>query len=160
MVEEPVDALEAIIAYLRSDVTLADLVADQIAARHRFALADDRDGTRAGWETPSKAVTLSYDGTDGDGDPLNCADAAQERVRLVARCHGETPLEASRVWRRLTALARGFTRTTVVLDDGRTALIYWLWPADGPFSEQDPDTRVDALRLTLRVAVARTALTT
>jgi hypothetical protein len=159
MVEEPIDALEAIIAYLRSDVSLVALVNDQIAARNRFALPDDRDGTREGWETPSKALTLSYDGPDGDSDPLNCVDGAQERVRLTARCHGETPLEASRVYRRLVTLARGFTRAATVLDDGRTALIYWLWPTDGPFSEQDPDTLVHALRLTLRVAVARTALT-
>jgi hypothetical protein len=159
MVEEPVDALEAIIAYLRTDVPLSDLVSDRIASKHRFALGDDRDGTTPGWPTPAKALALSYEGADGDPDPINCVDAAQERVRLAARCYGETPLEASRVWRRLTTIARSFTRATVVLDDGRTALVFWLWPAEGPFAEQDPDTRVDTLRLTLRVAVARTALT-
>ena len=155
-----VDPLAACIAYLLTRGALVDLTAGRVAGKHRFAQADRADGEPRGWPTPSKALTLRLAGGDGV-DPINCADAAQARVRLEARCWGESQAEAARVWVQLELTCRAFTRTAVALPDGRDALLYMLWPVgDGPQGETDPDTGIDYLRTTLRVWVASQALAT
>lgn len=154
---EPIDALEAAIAYLRGLVVLDALVDGRIAAKHSFAAAEEADGRPRGWPTPARALTLRYAGVDGAPDTATCH--AQERARLEARCYGESTADASRVCGLLAEACRQFTRTTVTLDDGRVALLYVLWPLDGPTAEWDPDIRIDYLRLTLRVHVARSPIT-
>lgn len=157
---EPVDPLTTAIAYLLDQGELLALTEGRVAGKHRFAQADAADGSPRGWGGAAKALTLRLAGGDGV-DPINCADAAQARVRLEARAWGESQADAARVWGLLELVCRRFTRATVALPDGRQALMFVLWPVgDGPQGETDPETGIDYLRGTLRVWVAAEALAT
>jgi hypothetical protein len=147
-----IDPLEVVVSYLLGLTAVRDAVGERVAGRHEFSGPTLPDETPRGWPTPSQALTLHYAGGDGPPDTATCH--GQERVRLEARCYGETPRDAARVWGLLAAVCRAFTRARVELPDGRHALMYVLWPLDAPTAEQDPDTRVDYLRLTLRVWVS------
>lgn len=150
----PVDCLETIIAYVGADPDLSALTDARVANKHRFALAD-AGAVRQGWPTPARALTLTYDGPDGEPDT---AGEPMEKARLVARGYGGSALEAGRVINQLLSLARATTRQAVPLSDGRRALLYWLWPAEAPIADFDQDVRIDVVRVVLRAAVARDPL--
>lgn len=149
---EPVDPLALVIAYLRTQGNLMASVSDRIAGEHRFAMADAVDGSARGWPTPSRALTLRYNGGDGDADTLSCPDDAHHRVRLEYRCWGKSQADAAVVWGWLEHTLRWFQRVGVTLPDGRTATLFVLWSAgDGPIGETDPDLGLDYLRGSIRV---------
>jgi hypothetical protein len=149
-----IDALAAILAYLGSDADLNLLTSGRIAAKHKFAMGDRADTTLVGWPTPSQALQLSY--AAGERPDL---DAGMRKVRLEARCYGESQVEASQVSNRILAICQAFEQRDVVSTGGGTALIYWLLPDDSPQFDRDPDIGIDMVRLFLRTSVASEAVT-
>src|SRR5512134_150892 len=124
-----IDALETVIAYLKSDADLNTLTAGRIAAKHKFG---------DGWEIPSKALQVRYDGGTPD------LYVEWQRPRLEVRCYAESQAEASKVYRRLVAISRSTNRARVATSDG-FGLLYWLLPASGASFFIDPEARVDAI---------------
>lgn len=152
-----VDTLATIIAYLRRDADLRTLVSDRIAVKHKFAMGLQGAGTLRGWPTPSKAITLIY---DPGALPDLAAHCAQQRARLEVRCYGESQIEASRVYNDLIRVTRAFVRTTVPLEHGIQALLYWLYPDTSGQTDYDADVNVDFLRVFLRASTAPEAIAT
>lgn len=146
-----IDPLAAIITYLSSDVDLGVLIGGRIAAKHKFGMGTNDDGTLKGWETPSQALQLSYAGGGSE-------DTTTARARIEARAYGASQEEASAVWRRLVTICDATPRTTVETGDGK-ALIYYLVPeSGGPQPDRDPDVNVDMLRQFLLSSVAKDAV--
>lgn len=139
-----INALTAIMNYLETDADLTLLIADRIAAKHKY-------GASGGWTKGAKSLVLSQRG----GDPNLYSDVQQ--LRLDARCYGERQREASRVYNQLIAICRAFIRTTVSTGDG-LALIYELQPASGPDVQFDPDLELDFIQLFLTAAVSEVAV--
>lgn len=140
----PIDCLQTAINYLSLDADLNTLTAGRLASKHKFGIAT------GGWPTPSKALTLAYDpGATPD------IDAGTERARLRARCWGESPEEAGKVYNLLMDICQDFTVRKEVQTSGGRALLYQLYPASGPRSDRDPDVSVDFVEVFLQTAVHR-----
>lgn len=133
-----IDALEAVIAYLRTDADLNLLTNGQIAGKHKFG---------DGWAVPSKAVQVRLDG----GTPDLYIEVQQPRLEV--RCYAESQYEASRIYRRLTAISRNTHRARVETSDG-FALLYWLLPVSGPSFFMDPDASVDTILFFMNAEVS------
>lgn len=137
-----IDPLAATLALCRADTTLALLVNSQIAEKHKFGMPS------GGWPTPSKALQLAPDfGAEPD------LSAGMQKLRLEARCYGDRPSEAMRVYRALVERTRTANRKVVATSNGN-ALVYWLLLDGSPRVEQDPDTHVDLVIVPLKAAVA------
>lgn len=147
-----IDPLTAIIAYLGANADLNLLTSGQIAAKHKFGMGTNDDGTQKGWETPSQALQLSY-AAGGTPDLY----AGTSGIRLEVRCYGDGQEEASQVWSRLITICDATPRTTVETGDGK-ALIYFLVPSDSPQFDRDPDVNVDMIRGFLLTSVAKDAV--
>lgn len=147
-----IDPLAAIIAYLGSDADLNLLTSGQIAAKHKFGMGTNDDGTLKGWETPSQALQLSY----AAGGTLDLYGATSG-IRLEARCYGASQEEASTAWNRLITICDATPRTTVETGGGK-ALIYYLVPADSPQLDRDVEVNVDMIRGFLLTSVAKDAV--
>lgn len=139
-----INALTAIMNYLESDADLVLLIADRIAAKHKY-------GASGGWTKGSKAVVLSQRG----GDPNLYSEVQQ--LRLDARCYGDRQREASKVYDALIGITRAFLRTTVSTGGG-VALIYQLQPDSGPDFQWDADLELDYVQLFLTAAVSEVAV--
>ncbi len=133
-----IDALEAVIAYLKVDADMALLVEGHIAAKHQFG---------SGWTIPSKALQVRYDGGRPD------LYTQRQVVRLEVRCYGEEQYQAARVFRQLVATSRNADRKVIETSDG-DALIYWLLMASGPTFVIDPDAGVDCVLTFCEACVA------
>lgn len=133
-----IDALEAVIAYLKTDADLNVLTGGRIAVRHKFG---------DGWAIPSKAVQVRYDGGTPD------LYVEQQNPRLEVRCFAESQAEASMVYRRMVAISRATHRARVATNDG-FALLYWLLPASGASFFIDPEAGVDAILIFMQAAVS------
>src|SRR5512134_2948102 len=90
-----IDALETVIAYLRTDADLNVLTDGRIAAKHKFG---------DGWDIPSKAVQVRYDGGTPD------LYVEWQRPRFEVRCYAESQAEAGKVYRQLVAISRSTNR--------------------------------------------------
>lgn len=148
-----IDPLAAILAYLGSDADLNLLTSGRIAAKHKFAMGTRDDTTLIGWPTPSRALQLSYAAGE-----LPDLDAGMLRVRLEARCYGESQVEAAQLSNRILAISRAFEYRDVISTGDGLALIYWLLPDDSPQLDRDPDIQIDMVRLFLRTSVASEAV--
>lgn len=137
-----IDALAAILRLLSNDAELTSLIGDQLAEQHKFA----QDAK--GWPTPSKALQVREDG-GGSADLY----VGWQTPRLEARCYGERPSEAKRVYSRLVAICRQTERAVVTTAEGN-ALIYWLHIEGSPLMTYDVDLGIDVLTIGLRAAVA------
>lgn len=143
-----VDALEALIAWAARDQDLATLLAaapgrPQVAAKHRFG---------DGWEIPSSALTLRYDGG-------GLADLYTQRQvpRIEARCYGASQAQAAGVYAALQVLARRTERARVQTAQG-LALIYWWNMVSTPSLLVDPDSKIDYVLAFMEAAVAEVAV--
>jgi hypothetical protein len=83
-----IDALEAVIAYLKTDADLNTLTAGRIAAKHKFG---------DGWDIPIKALQVRYDGGTPD------LYVEWQRPRLEVRCYAERQAETSKIYRQLVS---------------------------------------------------------
>ena len=135
-----VDALETTLAWALLSDDLQLQTGGQIATRHKFG---------DGWELPSQALQLRYDG----GTPDLYTD--RQVVRLEARCYGADQSEAAQVYAALVALTRATERERVQTAEG-FALLYWLNLVSGPSFFVDPDAGVDALLCFLEACVSET----
>ncbi len=133
-----IDALETVIAYLAAHADLNLLTDGRVAAKHKFG---------DGWNIPSKALQVRYDG----GTPE--LDVQWQRPRLEARCYGESQAEASKVYRQLVAITRTLSRERVQTNEG-FGLLHFLLPVSGPSMLMDPDTGVDLVLFFLEAAVS------
>lgn len=133
-----ISAIEAVIQYLRRDAELSNLVGEQIASKHQFG---------SGWDMPSKAVQVRYDGGAPD------LYVAWQTPRLEVRCYGESQYECDRVYREIVRISRAVLRETVETDGG-DALIYWLNLTSGPSFFRDPDVEIDVVLVFAEAAVA------
>ncbi|MCC6192262.1 MAG: hypothetical protein IT318_24790 [Anaerolineales bacterium] len=138
--------MEAVINLARQDADLNALVEQRIAARHKFGVKG-----ATGWPVPSAALQLRY---DGGGTPDTYT--RRSRLRLEARCYGESQAAAFQVYARLIALTRRSTRV-LAETGGVAALIDYLLPDSGPSFIQDPAAGVDAVLVFLKTAVAEQA---
>ena len=140
-----VDALEAILAYVGDDADLRALIGSQLAARHKYGLAES---SAERWPAGSSGLALTP--TTGEAPD----DAGQVRLRLEARAYATTPQRAAAIIARLRVLGDDFVRTTVTTHGGLTALIYWIVPDDAPEHVFDPDIKMAYVRMPLRASVA------
>jgi phytoene dehydrogenase-like protein len=137
-----IDPLVTVIAFLGSDADLNTLTGGQIAAKHRFGMEADADGTLRGWPTPSAALVVSY---DGGGVPDLYTGTGN--ARLEVKAYGRSQAEAIQVYARFAAICDAFLRQPVLLPTGETALMYWLVLDTSPQTDQDPETHVDFIRV-------------
>ncbi len=151
-----IDALAAVISYLRTDADLALLIEDRIGSRHRYGL------TQSGidvWPNGSQALVLHPTGGEQPDD-----QAGQIRMRVQALGYGDDQTLASQVLDRVRAISQAFIRTTTLCPDGQTALIYWIATNDSVEFDKDLDLqnsdggRLDVARTVLRIAVADQAV--
>jgi hypothetical protein len=153
---EPIGPTTTVISYLLSLTDVRDFVGEQVAAKHAYGQVDLPDETPRGWLPGSRAITLRLADSDGTPDTAKCGP--DHRVRLEARCYGESGEDAERVWALLVGVCAAFTRQAVELPDGRRVLLSVLFPLDGPFAEYDPDIDIDYVRCTLRAHLSSTPL--
>ena len=133
-----VDALEAVLTYLRSEADVNLLTGGQIAAKHKFG---------DGWIIPSKAVQVRYDGGVAD------LYTPRQLPRLEVRCYGESQSEAAKVYGAVVAASRTMERKRVDVDEGQ-GLIYWFNLTSGPSALMEPDADVDFILVFAEAAVS------
>jgi hypothetical protein len=137
-----IDPLAAIIKYAGSDAALALLIEGRIAEKHKFGLASSD-----GWTAGQKALVIRDDpGSQPD------IDTEVHVGRLEARCYGERPSEAKRIYLELVRICRDLNKATILTSNG-TALIYWLVMDSSPMTGIDPDVNLDMVAVSLRYSV-------
>lgn len=151
-----IDPVAAIIAYLSTDADLALLIDGRLGSRHRFGLPEtDLDV----WPNGSQALVIQPTGGEPPDD-----QAGQLRLRVEVLAYGDDQTLANQVASRVRAIGQAFTRSTALLPDGQTALIYWFGTLDSPTFTKDPDLqnsdgdRLDVVTQPYRLAVADTAV--
>jgi len=109
-----VDPFEALVTLAQQNSGLADETGGRIDVMHHY-------GQDAGdWPLDAKSLVL----TPVSGVPPILDDTVQ-RVGLEARCYGDTPFDAGRVYMRLVDWLRTAERVTVDVTGG-TALVYYV----------------------------------
>lgn len=141
-----IDPLAAIIRHALDDGDLSALVEGRVAEKHKYGLPS------GGWTRPQKAVVIR---PDPGGVPD--LDGLMHVGRYEARCYGERPAEAMRVYLALLNLCQNTTRA-VVSTGGGNALIYWVVADSSPASLIDPDVEVDMQLVYIRAAVSQQAV--
>lgn len=133
-----IDPLETVIAYLRQDTRLMELVGTRVSSKRRYganAAADVAQGA-PGWNVGETALTIRMDGGGPD------IYAPVQDVRLEVRCYASSQMAAMRVWRRLVELSRGVEREAVDTSAGR-ALLHNLLQSSGPSTLYDAQIGMD-----------------
>lgn len=123
-----VDPLEAILNLCKNDSGLYDITSGQIDNQHHY-------GQDAGdWALDSNALVLTPTG----GPPQLYVQV--QKVQLEARCYGNTPYDAGKVYRYLQAVTRSDQRRTVQVTEG-TALVYYFVPRGQMRLDYDEEVR-------------------
>jgi len=136
-----IDPLETVLAWLRQDPALAELVGTRVAAKHRYG-----DATN-GWATSQASLMVRLDGGLPD------LDAPVQPVRLEVRCYAPSQHGAMQVWRRLVEISRATVRRAVLTASG-SGLLHYLLQASGPSLLYDPDVRMDLVLCFFEALVA------
>lgn len=151
-----IDPVAAIIAHLSTDADLTLLIGTRIGSRHRYGLPEtDLDV----WPNGSQALVVQPTGGEPPDD-----QAGQLRLRVEVLAYGDDQVLANQVASRVRAIGQAFIRSTALMPDSQTALIYWFSAIDSPAFEKDPDLqnsegdRLDLVRQPYRLAVADTAV--
>lgn len=131
-----IDPMETVIAHALRDADLRAVVADRIAAAHKYG---------NGWTppadagaTPCEALTIRL-----DGGPVDLYTTTQ-MPRLEFSAWGRTKYDCTQVYKAVVALSRNTRRVVVPTTDGN-ALLYYLVLVSAPTFSRDLD--VDAERL-------------
>jgi hypothetical protein len=133
-----IDPLEAVIALLRADGSLTELVGDRIAAKHRYGDASKQIAGQGapGWSTDDAGLALRLDG----GSPELYAPL--QDVRIEARIYAGSQIEGMQVWMRLVEISRDVDRALVDTTGGR-ALVHEFLQDSGPSLLFDSDLSMD-----------------
>jgi len=143
-----IDALEVVIALLRSDQITSDLAGGRIANKHRYG----DDGTDQRWPMGQPAITVRQ---DGGGAPDLYVPVV--KVGLEIRCYGGSQNEAMQIWLRLCDLARLSCRVVVQTANGQ-ALLYYLVARNAATQIVDEEIGMDAAVGLFEAMVYREAL--
>lgn len=134
-----IDAVEAVVQYLRRDADMNAMTAGRVATKHKFG---------DGWPIPSKAIALRPIA----GGSIDLYTARQIQ-RVDTRLYGESQPEAMRLYQRLVAITRDFVRSKVETVDGN-ALIYWMLMRSSPNLLFNQDLKIDYVLVSIEAAVA------
>lgn len=129
-----IDPLEAVIQWLRKDLALNALVADRIAAKHRYG--DPTLATVPDWSTANAGLMVRLDGGAVD------LYAPLQAVRLELRCYAPSQWQGMQIWARLVELSRSGERFVVDTSAG-AALVHQWQQASGPSALFDAEMSLD-----------------
>lgn len=138
-----IDPLDAVIQYLKADSTLLSLVDGQIAAKHRYGQA---------WEKDTAGLVAKLDG--GDPHPY----VPVQTVRLELQCFGSTSVEAMNIWRQLVTMSRADQREAVTVHNGEQVLVYSFVQESGPSLLYEQDLGMDFVLAFFRITMCELKL--
>ena len=109
-----IDALETVIAFVRSDVQITALVDSRVANQHRY-------GKDNAWTLGDAGIAIRG---DLGGQPDLYIPAMVGRYEV--RCYASTPHTAMQIWLRLADMARESSRVVVQTANGPALLYYFI----------------------------------
>ncbi len=128
-----IDPLETVIAWLKQNALLTELVSTRIAAKHRYG-QENSESQR--WPVTQAGLMVRLDGGIPD------LDATLQPIRLEVRCYAPTQLQAMAIWRRLVEISRDTDRQAVLTTNGG-GLLYRFNQSSGPSLLYDSDVKLD-----------------
>lgn len=149
------DPVAAVIAYLRDAAEVDALVDGRVAAKHKFALADD-GGADDAWPTPAQALRVQ-----AQGGPVDLYTSLQT-PDLAVTCFGGSQAQAMAVALAVVDVCRRTGRTLIPMGEGEAALLYYLVTIVPPrfaYEALGETTGLDTVELTLRAGVSACPIT-